>query len=364
VIAPTDDQTKIIMEDVSRRLHAVPGLTAHIRELRSPYHSITFDDADGLTLGTSVKARTAGPTGRGLRGNKAHRIVLDEAAFIDDNIVDGVITPMLADYNGSLVKISTPCGRNHFWRDFQIGLARNDDSYQSFRFPTSDNPYIDPDFVEQQRLTKPDRIFRQEYLAEFIDEAGGVFSGVREAIRPVGEPLPPFSIGIDLAKHEDFTVVSVLDARRQQVEIQRFNRMPWNAQVSRISAIVSRYANSVIHVDSTGVGDPVFEHLRRIPNQRWHGYNLTNQSKDDLINSLVVQIESGKLGLLDDAVQTAELEAYQYEVTAARNVRMNAPSGMHDDTVIALALAAWPHRDRSGVSLEDWGSFFSISTKQ
>ena len=36
-----------------------------------------------------------------------------------------------------------------------------------------------------------------------------------------------------------------------------------------------------------------------------------------------------------------ELESFEYSVTESGNVKMSAPSGVHDDTVIALALAAW-----------------------
>ncbi len=39
-----------------------------------------------------------------------------------------------------------------------------------------------------------------------------------------------------------------------------------------------------------------------------------------------------------------ELEAFEYSVTDLGNVRTSAPYGMHDDCVIALALAAWPLR--------------------
>ena len=43
-----------------------------------------------------------------------------------------------------------------------------------------------------------------------------------------------------------------------------------------------------------------------------------------------------------------ELEAFEYAVTDAGNVRTGAPSGFHDDTVIALALAMWHRRERCG----------------
>jgi hypothetical protein len=42
-----------------------------------------------------------------------------------------------------------------------------------------------------------------------------------------------------------------------------------------------------------------------------------------------------------------ELESFQYSVLDSGTVRSGAPSGQHDDCVIALALAAWQVRDLS-----------------
>jgi hypothetical protein len=39
-----------------------------------------------------------------------------------------------------------------------------------------------------------------------------------------------------------------------------------------------------------------------------------------------------------------QLEAFEYSVTENGNVRTGAPSGIHDDCVIALALALWRRR--------------------
>jgi len=91
-------------------------------------------------------------------------------------------------------------------------------------------------------------------------------------------------------------------------------------------------------VDSTGVGDPIFEQLRMggIPVE---GFKITAQSKEALINKLAIAIEHQELTLMDIPEQTNELIAYEYDVTPSGHVTMNAPSGMHDDIVIALALA-------------------------
>lgn len=351
VIAPTDDQTKVIMEEVSLRLNAIPGLTREIKEVRSPYHSIAFLDATGYKRGTRIAGRTAG--GKGIRGNKAHRTIEDEAAYIDDASSDNVIGPLRADYNADSIKISTPKGRNHFWRDFMIGQKGDDPLYESFRFPSVDNPFLSREFLDNEKSKKPDRVWREEYEAEFLEDAGGVFRGIDAVIlpgfTPLNKPAPKgvCTIGIDLARVEDFTVLSVLDESGVQVGFERFNQISWERQVGSIIHMASLYPGAKIRLDSTGVGDPIFEALRKqLPGRRIEGYSLTNASKEALIDNLAMLIETGKVSLMDIPEQTSELRTYQYEITPQRNVRMNAPSGMHDDTVIALALAAWDLRPK------------------
>ncbi len=353
IVAPTDDQTKIIMGEVSRRLGSVPGLASEIREVKAPHWNLVMLDAKGFQSGTTVKARTAGSTGRGIRGNKAHRVVVDEAAFVVDSIYDDAVSPLLADYDGTMVKISTPCGRNHFWREYIMGLDPLQARYRSFSFPSSSNPYLPKAYLEDQERNKPDRTWRQEYLAEFLDDAGGVFRDVLNVIdqrvtdrKGVGE-----HIGVDLARVQDFTVVSVMDGKGNQLEMHRVNQVSWDRQIALIRDVASRHPKAKVWLDSTGVGDPIYEALR-MAGVHVEGYQLTNQSKEDLINNLALLIERARVRLLDVPQQTAELQAYAYEITASRSIRMNAPAGQHDDCVIALALAAWDLRERKA---QAWG---------
>jgi hypothetical protein len=103
---------------------------------------------------------------------------------------------------------------------------------------------------------------------------------------------------------------------------------------------VARKYSAQVWLDSTGVGDPIFEALRK-EQLRVQGYQFTNNSKEALIDALALTLENHEIRLMDLPAQTAELSAYQYELTPSRNVRMNAPEGMHDDCVISLALANW-----------------------
>jgi len=291
------------------------------------------------------------------RGRKYARVIMDEAAMVHDleNAWQAVIRPTLTDLKGDMFMPSTPKGRNFFWRAFIMGQSEDYPDWASWQMPTSDNPYIDPEEIEAARLQLPDRVFRQEYLAEFIEDSGGVFRMVAEAV-DVGrianiEPTAgqQYYLGVDLARVEDFTVLAVLDNTGRQVYFERFNEISWERQIATIERVANKYQAHVL-LDSTGVGDPIFEALRG-KGISVEGYQFTNQSKERLINGLALSLENSELRLMDIPTQTNELMAYQYELTPSRNVRMNAPAGMHDDTVIALGLAAWARGNNCPVEI-------------
>jgi phage terminase large subunit-like protein len=56
-----------------------------------------------------------------IRGEAFHYVVLDEAARLPEEAWTDAIMPTLADYDGSALLISTPKGKNWFWREWMIG---------------------------------------------------------------------------------------------------------------------------------------------------------------------------------------------------------------------------------------------------
>jgi hypothetical protein len=189
-------------------------------------------------------------------------------------------------------------------------------------------------------------VFRQEYGGAFIEGAGSVFRFVRESAT-VGYEEPvvgrSYLAGIDLAKVEDYTVVVVMSREGRVVHVDRFHRLDWSQQIGRIKATTERYNHAIGYVDSTGQASLCFEAMRR-EGLRVMPYSLTSKSKAALIDNLALRLEKRELTLPRADVCPElldELEGFEYTVTEQGNVRTGAVGGMHDDCVIALALAAW-----------------------
>jgi phage FluMu gp28-like protein len=199
-------------------------------------------------------------------------------------------------------------------------------------------------------------VFAQEYLADFLDEVAGVFHGVDACVHgELYEPTPAaaghtphrFAIGVDLAKHSDFTVIFAVDidaVRDGQVTphvcaFTRLNTLDWSLQMDMIAQQSALY-NAPVLLDSTGIGDPIHDVLRArgVP---VFPYLLLGQRKSQLIQNLSVTIQTKGVSFPDIQVLRQELASYQYSVSPSGNFLYSAPDGDHDDTVIALGLAVW-----------------------
>jgi hypothetical protein len=269
-------------------------------------------------------------------------MVIDEAARVPIEVWNYTLRPTLSDKLGWAVFISTPKGRNWFYDMHSRGTA-GEKGYRSFSFPSSVSPYFPKGEWEAAKETLPTDVFRQEYEAEFLEDSAGVFRGVKMCVFPDAEvPMKTagrVSIGCDLAKHTDYTVLIAMDATTGGcLEIERFNHLDWPVQQKRIIEFTKKW-RGVLTMDATGVGDPVYDALvRELPDIT--PIKLTMQSKKELIQGLMLAIEKREVGWpVSWDVLTSELERYEYEIGPTGNISYNAPGGYHDDCVIALAMA-------------------------
>jgi hypothetical protein len=267
-------------------------------------------------------------------------IVVDEAARIPADVWNYTIRPTLAQTMGWGTLISTPNGRGWFYDLHTRGKDPDETDYASFHFPSNSNPYFPEAEWEEARRTLPEDVFRQEYLAEFLEDSAGVFHNVDDCLLlapPVRQD--EVVIGCDLAKHTDHTVLIAMDRKTGHcLDMERFNQLDWPIQKERIISFYRKY-NGLLVLDATGIGDPVYDDLRHVI-PRIQPVKLTNISKSQLIQRLIVAIEQRQIAWPTGwAVLTDELKRYEYKITANGNITYNAPGGYHDDCVIALALA-------------------------
>jgi len=350
VVAPTYDLADRVFREI--QLAAVQHIRHRVIAMKEAERRLILRNLAGGT--SEIRAKSAdNPVS--LLGEGLDWVIVDEASRLKPLIWQSHLSQRLIDRQGWALLISTPRGKGYFY-DLFHRAKQGDPGYASWNMPSWTSPLLDASVIEEERGRLPDRVFRQEYAGEFLEGAGAVFSNIRECA--TGEWREPeqgkrYWAGLDLAKVEDFTVLVIMDEDRNVVSSDRFHRLDWDTQVARIQGHIRRYNNAELYVDSTGVGDPIHEALCK-EDLYVKAYPFTTKSKAALVNALVLTLEQRLIVLPKPELWPEgidELEAFEYSVTDAGNVRMSSPGGQHDDCVVALALAVWDLRPSKPVHM-------------
>lgn len=124
-----------------------------------------------------------------LRGVGLNFVVLDEYSDIHPEVWQEIIRPTLADTKGGAWFIGTPKGHNHFFELWKAADSHEaGDDWKAYKLRTEDNPYIPKEEIEAARKGD-ERIYRQEWLAEFTAFAGKFFTEFDDRIHAF-DPFP------------------------------------------------------------------------------------------------------------------------------------------------------------------------------
>jgi len=301
-----------------------------------------------------------------LRGSGLKGLVLDESASIPRARVEEELMMSLADYDGWLLAIGTPKGRQWFYEYFKRGQNIDWPRWKSWQFSSyynteEYNGYLKKSVIDDIARGLPELIRRQEIYANFLKGEGEVFQNIYGCLREdvkLGSPRlgESFVKGADLAKAVDFTCLTALNSEGAVRGFDRFKDLNWVTQKRRIRMFDAMYPGPWV-MDTSGVGDPIYDDLTKTGDDGdalyIRGYKFTNQSKKILVDGLGMSFDQYRVKipavkrdneLIPEPrlkVMVDELEGFIYKITPSGLIRYEASEGMHDDTVVSLALANW-----------------------
>lgn len=342
--APTADQTGVGWEECK---HSI-GEIAQIRE-SFPHHA-------EFPSGGRIVFETLDDPNNG-RGFTWDGVVFDEVAFIKPAAYYEIVQPILSDTGGWFLGIGTPNYRNWFYNEWIKAKERSDSA--AYQIPTlgvkiengtlvrHSHPLENPDFSfnEATRLynSVPLHVFRQEFLAEFIEGEGIVFRNVRaccilkEPDKPENHQGHTLLAGLDWGKVNDFTRIRIgCKQCKRIVDWDGFNQIDYVFQRGRLGIIYARWHPANFVAESNSIGIPNIEMLTRdgIPVV---GFDTTASSKPPLIENLALELERGEWKFPEEDAD--ELESYEVKINPVTGrPSYSAPEGGHDDRVMADAL--------------------------
>lgn len=270
-----------------------------------------------------------------IRGFTFDYLVADEFAFMDEEAWTEVLRATVLVKGKKILLISTPKGKNHFYNLFNLDGVNP--QYKSYRMSSYDNPLINPSEINDARLTLPDHVFRQEYLAEFMDGGAGIFTPTFEQASGGSS----FYAGVDLGRADDYSVLSIFNDQGKQVFIDRWRHDSWSSISAKIASKINEY-NATTYVEVNSIGDAILEQIRNLCRSplNVNPFVTTAKSKNDAIESLAVATQQNSVTFLPIDWLKKEFDVFTFEYNAkSRTIKYGAPYGFHDDGIMATAIA-------------------------
>ena len=277
-----------------------------------------------------------------IRGMTVDYGILDEAAFMKEDAWKEAIRPVFMVRGKKVLFISTPKGKSWFYELYKLAESPDYENYTNYTGTSYDTPYIDQSEIQDAKKTLPTNVFEQEYLAKFIDSGGEVFSNLdKNQFHSYSAPAGKVYCGIDLGKQEDYTVATFIDSQGKVVDIYRANAQEWTKMTEEILQRIRKWSATVM-VEVNSIGDVIYEQIKR----QWqdtHPFITSSKSKNEIIEGLILDINETTVTIPSHELfpwLLNELETFTYEYNPkTRSIRYGHPNGLHDDTVISLAIA-------------------------
>lgn len=356
-VGPDHDKANLVFDMVAQILRKYLG--GHISVNKSD-GLIEFTNLGGSRSRIQRKtAQDAGGKGK-LVGYAVDFMVIDEAAKIPHvDIWENQLSTRLVDRGGRSLHISSPMGVNGYCAAlYRVGQSGSDKRVVSMRLPSWLNPYLKREDILYEKQRLPDRVFRQEWGAELLADGGMVFQNADLekifSLDSFEEPHPRATYfgALDLAMTNDWSVLTIArepwsNQRRPRVVcVERFYKLPIEAQLSRIAALQAAFNDCPLNVDESGLGKPIVEQMRNA-GMNVRGIVTSAQGKtskmDQVKNAASLVERHGILLPRRELIPTyyEEMTLYQWDRTPAGHLTAAAPPGAHDDCVASFLLLCW-----------------------
>lgn len=339
IIEPTFAQADKVMNDLKKMILGKPFLKK-VNDLR---RQVFFKNGSEIRMFSAEQGVDA------LQGYTCELLIIDEAAYTDEDIIDTVF-PYVNTTKGPILMFSTPKTKSGtFYNYYSMGFSAEDNRIYSYDWAKEDiSELLSPIRFEQLRKTMDPLKFRTYYLGEFLDGQSKFFSDFTKCLLveiPVFYPnQEDIVFGIDWAGSTggDFTAISIIGKRTKKVyDIVYFNDKDPKATLEEIKKLALKYHPKKITVELNSIGNVYYNLLKdkmkllKIP---VIGFTTTNETKDKIISKLQTAFQNEQIYFFRIPELMDELQEYTLEFSKTGKRVFNASKGHHDDLVMALAI--------------------------
>lgn len=162
-------------------------------------------------------------------------------------------------------------------------------------------------------------------------------------------PKGSFFAGLDLGKHQDHSVLAILETEDTTAKLVHLRTFPLQTSYASVIGYVKTIRDrwQTIHkilVDVSGVGDYVTEDMTNTGIAETEGAKFTQETKEKMATHLKQCMIENKLKIPYDSDLISELNTERFELAKDGKLKLNHPENTHDDRFWALALACYATR--------------------
>lgn len=291
-------------------------------------------------------------------GKKYHKVYLDEAAVARNlkNAWENVIEPTLLDYHGEAWFTSMPRGKGQFKE--LIDRTKSLGDWQDFHYTSYDNEMI-PDIkadLDRKRMDIAPSVFAQQYLAEFTDLEGRIYTEFSRDDAIAECPFEPASYGFSVDfgyNHPLAAFVYAIDKDSNIYVMKELYRNKLDDQM-RLKAIQDITEGLEVDVAVADSEDPIaiLGLNRELPfylNSAVKGSGSVVSG----INLVKSALHSGQLKISDKCVNLVdELEMYSWKLDKDGK-ELDVPIKENDDAVDSLRYFVTKMLSNNNIGIDD-----------
>lgn len=302
-----------------------------------------------ITVGTSTLTFFSSESGNSLRGLTFTKLLLDEFAFFQfeqtdgSDLYDNIIFPTTKARCDKVVIVSTPCGKNKFYNFFLRGESNDYPNWFSLKKTIYDDSLVTEEQINEIKSSLPELAFRQEFLVEFIDEAGSFFNNYSQCfIKQNFNYNEPLYLGLDFSSvGTDKTVATLINQSNQVLQFEFDGTL--DIRYHNIAKLINNTPNiRLCYLEANGVGTPMINEIRKqIKNKHiLQEFITTNATKLQEASELQILFDTNNITFDENnAALKQELSDFGYTITKTGKMQLSAKNGLHDDRCLSLMIA-------------------------
>ncbi len=280
IVSPTQRQSDILMSYIKRMVTSSILISMLVE--KDIAQEVWFKN------GSKIISLPSGVDGRTIRGITSHMIIFDEAAFMPDIIFDVVLPSIIGSSEHKIILISTPNMEMGYFYE----ATKNWKSY--YHIKTEECPNIDKEFLEEERKRLDPYTFAREYEAKFISAEDSFFP-LPLISRAFSEDISEsagyaeYTMGVDIGRngskcclilmgYEDNTFYGKKMIYDTNYSISDFG--------NEIKIIANKYNPRFINIDTTGLGNALYEFLAADGVKNVKSVVFTTQVKNKMLANL------------------------------------------------------------------------------